>query len=311
VSGEGRANHAQTPRPLAVRACLGLVWLFNHTPLRRLSIRQGHPRFDSYDNYIADRTGSMAEYHALFSDVCSFRGKVVAELGCSEGYLLHSFRRIEEFTPIGIDIDPRVLAMGRKTYGERIQFVQATATEIPLPTASVDVIYSVDTVEHLSDLRGILLDCHRVLRPGGVVLIHFTSWWGACGPHLEDVIPFPWPHLLFSMDTLLAAAAEIYDSTGHVAACYWFDRETGERRPNPYRDRKHWDEFLNRMTIRKFRRLLTTLPLEVIEFRKLGFGGKRFLLARYVSLLGRVPGLDEIFAKAIFCALKKPASAAR
>lgn len=244
---------------LSVRLCLGMAWLFQHTPLRRVALRtEGTSRYHSYDDYFADRTSQLADYRALFSPFCSFAGRVVAELGCNRGYLLDAFRRVEDFTAIGIDRDPVALALGRKAYGERVRFVQSTATVIPLPTASVDVVYTIDTVEHLSRPR--------------------------------------------------ETAAAIYASPAHVPACYWFDPETGARRPNPYLDRDHWRDYLNRMTIRRFRALLSTLPFEVVHFRALGFGGRRFSLARHLGRLCRVPGLDELFSAAVFCVLRSRAA---
>ena len=297
-------------RRVAVRLCLALLWLFRHTPLKRLAVRtEKTTRFQSTEAYIADRISQVPEYEALFSPFTSFRGKVVAELGCSVGYLLDAFRRREDFSAIGIDIDPTALAFGRETYGDRITFVQSAATAIPLPSESVDVLYSIDTVEHLNPPREIFLECARILRPGGAFLVHFDPWWGPVGAHLEDIIVFPWPHVLFSMDTLLTAAAEVYESPEYIPACYWFDPQTGDRRANPYRDQTRWGDYLNHLTVRGFRDLLKTLPFEVVHFEKRGFGGNRFPLARHLSALAQLPRLDEFFTRTIFCVLKKPVGA--
>ena len=81
----------------------------------------------------------------------------------------------------------------------------------------------------------------------------------------------------------LATAAGIYDSDDHVPAFYWIDPETGMRRPNPYRDAERWRKFLNRMTIRHFRRVLASTLFQVQHFEQIGFGGRRFPWARYLS----------------------------
>jgi SAM-dependent methyltransferase len=291
---------------LAERTCRGLVRLFHETPLRRVALRnETTERFSSPAAYIADRTSQIADYRNLFSRFVSFRGKVVAELGCSRGYILDAFLKSERFTPIGIESDPKVLRIGTREY-PHIRFVQSTATSIPLPDASVDVIYTIDTVEHLSRPQEIFRECYRVLRPGGQYLIHFHPWLGPYGAHLEDIIPFPWPHVVFSMKTLLATAADIYDSDDHVPAFYWFDAETGKRSPNPYRDVEYWREFLNRITIREFRKVLATTSFRREHFQRIGFGGRRFRLGRYLSGLASIPGLDEFFSRAVFCVMRKP-----
>jgi SAM-dependent methyltransferase len=297
----------------AGKLCLGLTHLFTKGPLRRFNARDRAPgkRFESTENYVADRVSNVSDYQKLFSQFTSFREKTVLELGCSNGYLLDAFLQNEKFKAFGADISPKVLDIGRKLYGNRIEFIQTTATSIPLPDQSVDLIYTVDTVEHLSRPDEIFRDAYRVLKPGGEFLIYFAPWYGPCGSHLDDIIPFPWPQVVFSMDTLLKVAAHIYESKDHQHACYWFDEKTGNLRPNPYLDREFWREFLNDLTIRKFRRMLRRLPYETIHFKRIGFGGKAFRAARLLSGLAQVPLVDELFIKAVFCVLRKPAAAAR
>jgi SAM-dependent methyltransferase len=306
-----RILRLERDRGVAEKLCLGVSKLFLKPPLSRLSLRNRAlgRRFETNENYISDRISNIEDYRKLFSGYCSFEGKVVAELGCSTGYLLASFLEYEHFDPIGIDIDPAALDRGRKLHGGKIRFIQSTRTSIPLPDESADVFYCIDTVEHLKRPREIMMECYRVLRPGGIFLIHFHPWLGPYGAHLEDIIPFPWPHVVFSMDTLLNVAADLYELEGYRPACYWLDPNSGERRPNPYLDHARWVEFLNQMTVAEFKRLLQSLPFTVVHFSRMGFGGKAFRLARFMRSLAQVPLLDEFFLRAVLCVLKKPEAA--
>ena len=301
------ANPVQV-KGAAGKLCLGVTNLFTKGPLRRFNARERAPgkRFESTSNYVADRVANVSDYQRLFSQFVSFRGKTVLELGCSNGYLLDAFLQQEKFRAIGADISATQLQIGREHYGHGIEFIQTTPTSIPLPDQSVDLIYTVDTVEHLSRPDDIFRDAHRLLKPGGQFLIYFAPWYGPCGSHLDDIIPFPWPQVVFSMDTLLNVAAHIYESKDHQHACYWFDDKTGQLRPNPYLDREFWREFLNDLTIRKFRRMLRKLPYDTLHFQRIGFGGKSFRAARLLSGLAQVPLVDEFFIKAVFCVLQKP-----
>jgi SAM-dependent methyltransferase len=301
-------NRQAELRGLPPRLCLALARAFTDGPLSRFGLRQRGPgdRFASQENYVADRVSNVEALHRLFSPFSTFAGKTVLELGCSSGYVLAEFLARESFHALGADIDPGALARGRSTYGDKITFVQSSSSSIPLPDASADVIYTVDTVEHLSRPRDILADCYRVLRPGGRLLVHFTPWLGPWGAHLEDIVPFPWPHVVFSMDTLLSVAAHLYDSDEYTPACYWFDPETGARRPNPYLDRQRWHEFLNHITIRQFIRVVRKLPFRQVHLRRLGFGGRAFGWTRALKGMAHVPLLDELFCNAIFCVLEKP-----
>jgi SAM-dependent methyltransferase len=302
-------NHANPVKIdcVAAKVCLALTHLFTRGPLRRFSVieRALGNRYESQQNYETDRVSNVADYRRLFEPFVKFEDKTVLELGCSRGYLLDAFRQQERFTAIGADINEEVLLHARADYGHHATFIKTTPRTIPLPDNSVDVIYTVDTIEHLSRPYDIFMDAYRILKPDGIFLIHFGPWLNPMGAHLEDIIPFPWPHVIFSMDTLLDVAAHIYESIDHKHACYWYD-DNGALKPNPYLDREHWHEYLNDLTIRKFNRLLRRLPYETVHFQPIGFGGKAFPLARFVSRLAQVPVFNEVFTKAVLCVLRKP-----
>jgi ubiquinone/menaquinone biosynthesis C-methylase UbiE len=288
------------------RLCLAMSKLFLSGSLKRFGFRRSQiTRFDTQANYIADRVEQVDEYVHLFRPFVSFAGNTVCELGCNVGYLLDGFLQRENFRAIGLDIDADALEIARETYGSRIEFVGTTATAIPLPDDSVDVMYTIDTVEHLSHPRQILAECFRVLRPGGTLLVHFHAWLGPYGSHLEDIIPFPWPNVVFSMDTLLKVAAHLYESPDYKPACYFLDPGTGRRKPNPYLDHARWNEYLNHIKIGEFRRMIRELPFDVIHLENIGFGGKCFPLARRLSRLAQWPIAEEFFTKATFTVLRK------
>src|ERR1700757_766792 len=100
------------------KACLAMTRLFTNGPLRRfnqINRAQGN-RFDSRENYVADRLSNVSDYRQLFRPFATFQDKTVLELGCSSGYLLNCFRQEEDFTAVGADIDPEALARARTDY---------------------------------------------------------------------------------------------------------------------------------------------------------------------------------------------------
>lgn len=292
---------------LSPKVCLAISKLFlGNGPLRRFGFRKSEiTRFDSMENYVADRVEQIEEYQELFKPFASFEGKTVLELGCNRGYLLNSFLQHENFQAIGAEINPEALKIARENYADRIEFVQTTPNKIPLPDESVDIIYSIDTFEHLSEPSEILTECQRILRPDGILLLHFSTWLTPYGSHLEDIIPMPWANSVFSMDTLLQVAAHLYDSPDYEVACYYIDEKTGKRKPNPFLNKAKWDEYLNHITIRRFRRLIKELPFEIKHLENIGFGGKKFKVGRYMERLSRLPVTEEFFTKATFAVLKK------
>lgn len=289
---------------LATSICYGISVAFLG-PLRTLGSRTpAITRFDSKEQYFAQRIADTTHYRKMFAPHVSFEGKTVLDLGCNRGYLLDSFSRHERFNGIGADLVPYYLKHARRDYGDKFQFIETTPTEIPLANDSVDVVYTIDTVEHLSKPKEIFLEVHRVLRRGGIFLVHFNPWLNPHGSHLEDIITFPWPHVLFSMDTLLATAERLYDSPHYQTACFFLDG-SGKKKPNPYNDRENWSTYLNHMTIRRFNRVLKELPFEVVYQERMGFGGNTFKASRIVRGFAQVPLLDEFFTSVLFTVLKK------
>jgi mono/diheme cytochrome c family protein len=51
----------------------------------------------------------------------------------------------------------------------------------------------------------------RVLRKNGRVLIVWTPWYNPYAHHLENLVPIPWAHVLFSEKTLIETCEQIYD----------------------------------------------------------------------------------------------------
>jgi ubiquinone/menaquinone biosynthesis C-methylase UbiE len=294
-------------RTIAHRFCYSLAKAFLTPPLNRFGFRtKAVTRFDSMALYDQDRVATIAEYLTLFSPFVSFKDKTVLEVGCGTGYLLDGFLGHEPFRAIGADISEESLMRARQRYGDRIQFVQSTPTCIPIPSETVDIVYTIDTVEHLSRPREIFLEIARILKPGGFVLAHFGPFRNPYGSHMEDIIPFPWPHILFSMKTLRGVAARLYDSPYYSVACYSIDERTGQKKPNPYLDSAFWDTFLNHMSIRRFNRLCKELPFRMVHQERLGFGGRTFKIGRLVRFLAKVPALDDFFCSALYTVLQKP-----
>jgi SAM-dependent methyltransferase len=210
--------------------CYNLAVAFSG-PLRKFGSRTPTvTRFDSNEKYFEQRVADTSHYQKLFAPYASFANKTVLDLGCNRGYLLASFLQRKNFNAIGAELVSYYLKDARRDYGDKIQFVQSTPTAIPLQDNSVDVVYTIDTVEHLSRPKDIFNDVFRILKPGGVFLVHFNPWLNPHGSHLDDVIPFPWSHVFFSMNTLLDVAERLYDSPHYDTACYYLDTE-GNKKP--------------------------------------------------------------------------------
>lgn len=103
----------------------------------------------------------------------------ILDVGCGIGgsalYLAEKFGA----TGAGITLSPvqanrateRALALG---LGDRVQFQVADALAMPFADQSFDLVWSMESGEHMPDKQQFLQECYRVLKPGGKFLM--ATW---------------------------------------------------------------------------------------------------------------------------------------
>lgn len=95
------------------------------------------------------------------------------DFGCYDGQLLHALQRKGVRRLVGIDASSDALDLARKQYPE-IEFIHMTRTApLPFDDGDISSITILDVIEHLcdEDQTALLRECHRVLAPGGTLVI--------------------------------------------------------------------------------------------------------------------------------------------
>ncbi|ESS05403.1 MAG: methylase involved in ubiquinone/menaquinone biosynthesis [uncultured archaeon A07HB70] len=99
-------------------------------------------------------------------------GARVVEVGCGPGGRLADLRRRvgQDGTVVGLDAAP---AMADRAQGRGGTAVLGDARRLPLAAGSVDAVCALDVLElfSASDLRRVLREVTRVLRPGGLLCV--------------------------------------------------------------------------------------------------------------------------------------------
>ena len=97
------------------------------------------------------------------------------DVGCSSGAFLGSAVKLG-FRAEGVEPAPRAAATAR---ARGLTVFQGLLHEARFAESSFDAITLLEVIEHLKDPLSVLVECHRVLRPGGVMLIgtgNAASW---------------------------------------------------------------------------------------------------------------------------------------
>jgi len=118
----------------------------------------------AHENYWFRR--HEAAYLALAPFVAGAR---VLEAGCGEGYGAAMLARTAERV-LAVDVDPAAAAHVVRTYPE-VEVLRADLGHLPLADGSVEVVATLQVIEHLHDQAGFLAECARVLRPAGTLLL--------------------------------------------------------------------------------------------------------------------------------------------
>jgi SAM-dependent methyltransferase len=224
-------------------------------------------------------------------------GKTVLEIGCGEGSRCLEIGAHGADRVVGVDtlehsilVSRGRLAKAPPAWRDRVSFFHGAAES--LPAGQFDLIISENSLEHVNDVRGLLAEARRRLKPSGRLYIGFGPLYHAPGGDhgwLREVLPgrrfFPWPwgHLLFERFALWRLS--------HIHG-----RPITKTIDWPYDD-------LNKHTLEEFEEMFRTCGLRIVELRK---NYVRSLAGQLFSALGRLPVLARYFTLNVFVIFEHP-----
>ena len=132
----------------------------------------------------------------------------VLDAGCGGGGTALSLAEEADFA-VGLDLEARFRDSGTRLAREkqvgRVAFVQGDGARLPFTGGSFDVVFSHSVIEHVASAEAYLRECHRVLRPGGVLYLSTAPYLSLAGAHLPRLLlPVPL-HLVIGRRRAFAA----------------------------------------------------------------------------------------------------------
>lgn len=118
-------------------------------------------------------------------------GRIVLDIASGSGIGTDYLRRAGALICLGLDLDIPAVLYAKSRF--RLPHLAACdANRICLASQSVEVVVSFETIEHLVDPRSFLVECARVLRPGGLLICStpnrdITRWDGENPFHLGEM----------------------------------------------------------------------------------------------------------------------------
>lgn len=121
------------------------------------------------ENYWFRRHEAVYAWIATGGAGCAVAGSTVVEAGCGEGYGAQLLTDAGADV-VAVDYDDAAIEHVRRRY-PAVSAVRANLVDLPQQDDSVDLLVSLQVIEHLWDLAGFLREAHRVLRPGGTIVV--------------------------------------------------------------------------------------------------------------------------------------------
>jgi len=252
----------------------------------------------TYADWEFEKGLSTLQYFLDFTDLDQlFKDKTVLDIGCGAAgkTVFYATCGVKEI--YGVDKVEKYKEQAErlaksKGVEDKFHFVIADAATLPFSENTFDTIIMNDFMEHASQPQNVLLECYRVLKPGGMLYVNSPPYYHPYGAHLSDLIGVPWVHVFFDEQTLINVykdlAKGLPDAEDRIKLRFSVDN-TG----------KPYTSYINKMTIKKFRQWIKSSPFRCVYYKEVP-------LRKSLSFLAKWSLTKEYFVKMLVAVLNKP-----
>jgi ubiquinone/menaquinone biosynthesis C-methylase UbiE len=157
-----------------------------------------------YDNALVQRFAYRANHDAVLEALRTHRATRIVDVGCGTGILASRIER-QLIPEVVYGCDPSA-GMLEKARGRSaaVRWIQGAAEKLPLDAGAVDAVVTTEAFQFF-DQAAALRDFHRVLEPGGHIVISVITPALPIPGAVLDRIPATW-HTPAGMRRLVEAA---------------------------------------------------------------------------------------------------------
>jgi 2-polyprenyl-3-methyl-5-hydroxy-6-metoxy-1,4-benzoquinol methylase len=161
--------------------CLHCGLVYQNPRLSLEELRASYP--DNYEPFIPlDQSKTFFLFHWIrnrglqkrISTVTKYKsGGCLLDIGCASGSFLSALLVNPNWSLYGVEPNPSAAEAARLQPGLRI--FTGTLDQITYPENYFDVVTMWDVLEHLPDPCNTLLEIHRILKPGGLIILKLPN----------------------------------------------------------------------------------------------------------------------------------------
>jgi SAM-dependent methyltransferase len=242
-------------------------------------------------DYFARGTWQNPQFWRRFGGQPDFSEARVLDVGCGHGSMVVYVAQAGAAQVVGLDLNCKLIEFANanleQNYPElasRVTFLCQNLSDYP-EDETFDYIISKDSFEHIIDLRGMLQEMKKRLKPGGRIYAGFGPLYNSpFGDHDYSKSRLPWRHLMLGEQGLVARV---------------------NRRWKTDRIQSLHDLGLNGLALADYERIFAESGLTIVDFRP---NSSEKFASKLFALPARIRPLREYFTFNIYIVLEKPAA---